>query len=219
MKGIVFLSLAVLTALLLFGCTQSGGESATGRAVVAIADAGSDLNDVSSVVITVTNAEVHSDANGWIQLIDLSPSPVADSRPFPPQTFDLVELKESGLAQILADASLPEGSYQQIRLTISDVAVTDSNGTHSAKLPSGVLKFAGGFSVDANSVSTAVFDFQLDESLHLTGSGQYIFSPVIQLETREGAQVEIEGDNVRISGGSVKDDKKVEMDENGEISE
>lgn len=113
---------------------------------------------------------------------------------------------------------LNEGAYQQVRLDISSVIVTDANGTHDARLPSGELRIAGEFTVEANTTATATFDFIVDESLHITGNGEYIMAPVVRLETRNNAEVTVDSNNrVEITGGTVKTSVKVGMDAGGSV--
>lgn len=130
----------------------------------------------------------------------------------------MLKLKAEGRQELLADAELKEGTYDQIRLDISNVVVTDANGDQEAKLPSGELKIQGNLVVDANSTATATFDFIADESLHMTGNGKYIMAPVVHVETREGADVEIKSDSkVEIKSGKIKTNVKVGMDVDGNV--
>ena len=204
MKNILVLGL--LMAVLMAGCLGPSPPQGKGRVVFTMADAAADMGAVSSVMVTVDSVSVHSASRGWVTVSST------------PRTYDLLELKASGQQALLADAQLDEGDYQQMRLQISKVVVTDANGTHEAKLPSGELKVAGGFSVDSNSTSTATFDFVADESLHVTGNGQYILAPVVQVETREDAEATVESNSrVRISGGTVRTNARVGMDINGNV--
>ncbi|MBI4145057.1 DUF4382 domain-containing protein [Candidatus Woesearchaeota archaeon] len=198
------LGLAIL-AVLVAACAPAQ-QSTTGRAVFALTDAAADMGAVSSVKVTVDSVRVHNDAQGWVTVTST------------PQTYDLLALKASGDTVLLADLQLSEGSYQQIRLDISSVVVVDENGTHDAKLPSGELKIVGGLDVEANTTSAVTFDFIADESLHVTGNGQYIMAPVVKLETRTDADVEVSSDKrVEVSGGRVKTDIKVGMDVAGNV--
>ncbi|MEW6036465.1 MAG: DUF4382 domain-containing protein [Candidatus Micrarchaeota archaeon] len=205
MRGILYLLLA---SLLLAGCysppaAQSGG---TGRVVFTIADAAADMGAVSSIKVTVDSVSVHSASKGWVTVSST------------PKTYDLMELRASAERSLLADAQLDSGEYQQMRLQISKVLVADASGTHEAKLPSGEMKITGGFNVTPDSTSTATFDISADESLHVTGDGQYILAPVITVETRENASAVVESDvRVKISGGSVRTSTRVGMDEKGNV--
>ncbi len=209
--------MAVFAVLLLAGCAaegnyqssssgSSGGTSQqSGRAVYTMTDAAADMGAVTSVKVTVDSVRARSEAGSWVDL--------SSSR----QTYDLLQLKAEGKQAVMADAALWEGNYNEVRLGISKVVVTDSEGDHEAKLPSNELKIKGEFTVKANSTAVAVFDFQADESLHTTGQGEYVMAPVVQLETRENAQVTVRGNEAIISGGSVRTRVKVGMDVNGNV--
>ncbi len=177
-----------------------------GRVVFTITDAAADMGAVTSVKVTVDAVRVHSATEGWVTVSA------------EPKTFDLLQLKAEGSQALLADVQLKEGTYQQLRLDVSNVVVTDAEGDHEAKLPSGELKIVGDLEVNADSTSTATFDFLVNESLHLTGNGEYILAPVVQLETRESAQVEVTSRNrVEVRAGNVKTKVKVGMDEEGRV--
>ena len=195
--------------LLIVACTQQVSDTQTnhtGRAVFAITDAAADMGTVSSVKVTVDSIRVNSQSEGWVIVSSSA------------KTYDLLKLQAENKNELFADVQLKEGSYNQIRLDISKVEVTDANGTHEAKLPSGELKLNGELVVKANSTSVAKFDFIVNESLHVTGNGKYILAPVIQLETREDADVQIKSNNrVEISGGRIKTNAKIGMDINGNI--
>ncbi len=226
MSKISGLLLGLLSVLILAGCAQQGTQQGTGPygggttaqggggaaagnglAVFTITDKAADMGNVTSVKLTIDSVQIHSAASGWMTLSSAT------------QTFDLLQLKASDAQALLAQANLSNGTYEQVRLHVSKVVVTDSSGDHEAKLPSGDLKIAGGFTVSGNKTSVATFDFLADQSLHVTGNGQYIMAPVIHLQTRENASVDASNSaDVRVSGGSVRDDIEVGMDENGTIA-
>ena len=183
-------------------------SSGKGRAVIAITDAAANMESVSSLKITVDDVRVHSATEGWVTLSST------------PKTYDLLKLNAEGKQELLADAQLKHGTYDQMRLDISHVVVTDANGAHEAKLPSGQLRVNSKFVVDSDATSTATFDFKAYESLHKTGegNGKYILAPVMQVETREKAEVYVNNNNqVDISGGSVNSNIKVGMDIDGNV--
>ena len=183
---------------------QSAAE--TGRVIFTITDAAADMGSVTSVKVTVDSVSVHSASEGWVAVSSA------------PETYDLLQLKTRGTNALLADAQLKAGNYEQVRLMISTVVVTDATGDHEAKLPSDELKIAGDLTISANSTATAMFDFLVDESLHVTGNGEYILAPVVKLETRERADVDVKSDSdVRISGGTLKTNIKVGMDTAGNV--
>ncbi|MBI2145503.1 DUF4382 domain-containing protein [Candidatus Woesearchaeota archaeon] len=129
-----------------------------------------------------------------------------------------MQLNATSTNELLADVNIEPGTYEQVRLGISKVMVTDANGTREAKVPSGEMKIAGRVVVNENGTATALLDFILDESLHMTGSGEYILAPVIRLETRENAAVEVRsGNKLLISGGKLLASTKVGMDASGKV--
>ncbi len=194
---------AFVAVVLLAGCIQAP-TTTQGRAVFTITDAAADMGTVSSVKVTIDSVQVHSATEGWVTVSST------------PQTYDLLKLKAEGSQALLADASLKTGTYQQVRLMTSKVVVTDTSGDHEAKLPSGELKIVGELTVNESSTSTATFDFIANESLHVTGNGEYIFAPVVKLETREKADVDASSKaNVKITGGTIKANIKVGMDIDG----
>lgn len=183
----------------------SPGAEATGRAVFTIQDAAAGLNNVTAVNVTVDKVEAHAAASGWMTVSTAA------------KTYDLVQLKSTGAAQLLADVNLAPGVYDQVRLDISKVEVTASGTTKVAKLPSSTLKIIGQFTVVAGQSTTISLDFILDKSLHLTGTGLYILAPVVKLQTTTNASVRVEADeSVNASGGEIETDESVGMDEKGE---
>jgi len=177
-----------------------------GRVVFAITDAAAEMGTVTSIMVAVDSVRVHSATEGWITVSS------------EPKVYDLLKLKAESSSELLADVNLEEGTYQQVRLDISSVIVVDDKGEHEAKLPSGELKIIGDLEVKANSTSTATFDFIADESLHLTGNGEYILAPVVQLETKTDAEVEVKANQkVEVKAGNVKTKIKVGMDAEGKV--
>ena len=190
------------------GETLTTEEPNEGRVVFTITDAAAEMGAVTSVMVTINSVLVHSETGetNWIMIESNS------------KTFDLLKLKAEGSQELLVDATLEEGTYQQLRLDIGKVIVVDDKGEHEAKLPSGELKIVGDLEVKANSTSTATFDFIADESLHVTGNGEYILAPVVQLETQTDAEVEVKADQkVEIKAGKVKTNVKVGMDADGNV--
>ena len=177
-----------------------------GRVVFAVTDvADASLQGATAVVITVDKLEAHSAAQGWVTVSSAV------------KQYDLLELKESGSSELLADAKLAAGTYEQILLNISRVDVTAAGKVQEAKLPSHTLKIVGNLVVDADQTSSMTLDFMVDKSLHLTGSGKYILAPVVKIESKSEADVEIGlAGKVVVKGGKVEIEETVGMDEKGE---
>ena len=177
-----------------------------GRAVFAITDAAADMGSVSEIRLTVKEVQAHSNTESWTTVSSQS------------KTYDLLKLKADGHLELISDTDLSIGAYNQIRFVVDKVIVVDSEGEHEAKLPSNELKINLDFEVKENSTSTIVLDFIADESLHTTGNDKYILAPVIQVETRENAEVDVKSNNkVEISSGNIKTKVKVGMDIDGNV--
>jgi len=207
-KKFIGLMFALLVVSLIAACSPQAQQSTSGRAVFTMTDAAANMGAVTSIKVTVDSVKVLGENGVWTEVSSKQ------------QTYDLLKLKASGTQVLLADYNLASGTYQQVRLDISKVVVTDASGDHVAKLPSGELKIVGRVKVNDNSTSTVKFDFIADKSLHMTGNGLYIFAPVVKLEMRERADVDTRfKENVRISGGKINEDTEVGMDIDGNVGE
>ncbi len=209
LSAFAWMAMALFSVMILAGC--AGIPSAqSGRTVFTMADKAADMGAVSSIMLTVDRVDVQSGNGTWVGVSSTA------------RTYDLIALRNSGEQALLADAHLPAGDYNQVRLSISNVVVTDATGAHTAKLPSGELRLVGRFNVNssANATSAVSLDFAADRSLHVTGNGQYILAPVVHLQTRENAEIEIsDRNNVTIRGGRMRSDAEMGMDENGKMGE
>ncbi len=176
----------------------------TGRVVFAVTDAAIGLEEYSSIILSISEIRLQSAAKGWIT--------VSEDK----KQFDLLALKRSGLNALLADVTVDAGNYNQIRLSVDKITVIEKDGaTSEAKLPSKDLRILGKLAVLDGKISSVLFDFLADKSLHMTGAGQRIFAPVIKLETRNNVNVAINGNLVQFSEGAVSTDTTVGMNESG----
>ncbi len=185
---------------------SEGSASSQGRAVFAVTDKAADMGTVTSIMVTIEQAQIHTSSGNWVTVTS------------EPKTFDLLKLNAEGKLELLADVSLKEGKYNQFRLEISKITVADAKGEHEAKLPSGELRINADLAVKAGTTATAMFDFEADTSLHVTGNGEYIMAPVVKVETKELTDVEVTSDNkVKISGGRFTTSLTVGMDADGNV--
>ncbi len=177
-----------------------------GTVAFGVTDAAGSMGDVSSVLVTINKVDVHDATSGWVTVSNET------------KQYDLLVLKQSGAVSLLASSSVAVGTYDQVRLMISKVIVVKSGVRVEAKLPSGELKIIGNIVVNADKTTSMVFDFMADKSLHTTGNGKLIFAPVIKIQKRTDAQVELKSnDEIDITGGKEENDENVGMDEKGEV--
>jgi len=162
-----------LSAFMTVSCAPVG-PALTGAVEVYVTDPGHG-NNISSIDVTASAVEIHKAGDKdkeseWIPLDITMP------------TFDLIELKEGGLEEILASGNVTAGKYTQIRMTIEKVEVTLGEGEpQEAKLPSGELKFVRPFDVLEGQTTVLLLDFDADEFVNVTGAGDVIVRPVVTL--------------------------------------
>ncbi|MEX2599506.1 MAG: DUF4382 domain-containing protein [Dehalococcoidia bacterium] len=196
-----------LPILVLAACSGTGGEgNQQGQAVFSVSDAAADMGAVSDIELTVDGLRVRNESGAWVD-VDVEQ-----------ETFMLLELRDAAAAGLLADAELDAGTYDRLELQVSNATVIDNEGEHEARIPNNTLELEGMLEVEADSTASADFDFLADQSLHMTSDGEYVFAPVIQLETRSGADVTVDSSNVvQVSGGDVGTQMELGMDVMGNV--
>jgi hypothetical protein len=164
---VIVISLAITS--MFSGCIQEG----TGTLVLMITDDPSDLN-ITEALVTMSEVRVHyaginqSGENGsWITIVNQS------------QTFDLVQLMN--VTELFGTANLSAGWYTQIRLMVDQALVTIDGIQYDLEIPSKNVKLIRPFRVLDNETTTLTLDFDVHESVHETGSGEYIFNPTIKV--------------------------------------
>ncbi len=187
-----WLGAGLLTALLA-ACGGGGSSDTSGTLRLAMTDA--PACGYEHVYVTVTKIRVHQSASatgaageaGWAELL------------IPPQRIDLLSLN-NGVLQELGSLPLPAGSYQQIRLVLSDGAmanalVTSGSNTEIAlNTPSAQqsgYKLQAHFDVAAGQVVDMVLDFDACKSIVRAGnSGRYNLKPVVSVIQRVTTAIE-----------------------------
>ncbi|MBH9551995.1 DUF4382 domain-containing protein [Inhella gelatinilytica] len=182
---------ALLSALALAACGGGGGDS--GPPVLGLGTLNLWLADapacgMDKVFVTVEKVRVHTSSTagdadtGWV-----------DITPPAPVRVDLLTLTNGTLAA-LGQATLPAGSYQQLRLVLAEStganpmanAVRPSGATADVALetPSGLqsgLKINAGITVTATQRVDWAIDFDACKSIVQAGhSGRYQLKPVLQ---------------------------------------
>lgn len=156
--------------------TTTPGGGAEGRLHVLLTDA--PLDDVAEARVTIERVELMGDDGERIILSDED------------RSFDLLEL-QNGVTTTLADVTLPEGTYSEMRIIVAEEAtLTFTDGSTSRlKIPSGSasgikIRFPAFEIDDDNDVIVLTVDFDASRSFVRAGnSGKYIFKPVIKAES------------------------------------
>ena len=130
---------------------------------------------VSKILITAENIEVSSAGEGadggWKTVIA------------GPVTFDLVAL--TGVEGVLGEAELDPGKYGQLRLDVVEATITIHDEDKAATVPSGKLRFAGGFELVAGETTILTLDFDADKSVVLRGNRDPLLKPMVKLLVRQ----------------------------------
>lgn len=169
-KALLLLAILSIGASgLLSGCIQEG----TGTLVLQITDAPGDLN-ISEALVTISQIRVHyaginqNATNGsWFTIANES------------QTFDLIQIQNA--TEFLGEANLSAGWYTQIRLFVDEALVTIDGVQYNLKISSKNVKLIKPFLIQDNETLTLILDFDVQKSVHQTGSGQYIMRPTIKV--------------------------------------
>lgn len=163
-----------------------GPTMPSGTAMLNVRLTDSPFTDADAVLVTFSTIRAHRSDSDWTTV------PFADGETS--RTCDLKKL-ENGAEDVLGSGPLPIGKYTQVRLVVDHAEIyfdNPSTGPACApsitapqgpmanlQIPSGEVKLNRGFELALNVPITMRLDFDGDSSIHLTGSGIYMMSPVI----------------------------------------
>jgi hypothetical protein len=180
--------LAVMVVGILFAACQEefNNESTSGKLKIQLTDAPFPTDLVAEANVTITKIEVRKVSEGEEEgnsFITLSEEEMS---------FNLLELT-NGVTAGLVDLEIEAGSYDLVRLYVSEASVLLSDGTkHAMKVPSGAqtgikifikpsIEIAGGLTSDL------LLDFDVSKSFVVQGNPNspagikgFIFKPVIK---------------------------------------
>ena len=181
-----FIFVALICGIFLSACGGGGGTAtfSSGTLSVEITDAKPVLpTGVAQVFVTIDEVSVHSSGGQWASL------PLAQT----PFTMDLLQFTSGRTTQLVPPATLAPGKYTQLRLGVqSAMIVTDTGQQLPVTIASGDLKTDKNFNFDVTGggAVTLTVDFDLSQSLVVTGSGSYKLKPVLHLvNTAEAATI------------------------------
>lgn len=182
-------------------------SGAQGSVVVSFTDATADIQNVNEVSLGVKKVEIYSQSKGWVTVS-------SDQK-----QYQLLDLHAKGQAKVYTKANVAADTYSRARVTLSDVKVnTKTSGEKVASIPSKTITITGMVKVKADATSSLKFDVFADKSLHATAKGDYVFAPVVNMESRSDATVNTSADDTVVSsGGTVDANTNVGMDLDGSI--
>ena len=189
----VFCSIfSAIVLLLLLGCGGGGSsDGSTGTLTANITDAKPViLGDPEEIWITFEEVLAHRSEGGWISL----------PLPQTPLTINLRAFHDGETTQLVTPVELASGKYTQIRFVISDAHMVITGVAQSIDLdvPSGNLKTDKNFTFEvvADTAVDITVDFDLSQSIVVTGDNQYKLKPVLHInETQEAGTIRGKLDN------------------------
>jgi len=183
MRSTAAIAFAVMLGTL--ACSDSPSSPSGNSATFDLRLTDSPFGDARAVLVTFSEVTAHRTDSDWTTL------PFAGGATS--RTCDLKKLENS--EDVLGTGPLPAGSYTQVRLVVQSAklyfdnpstgpacasAVTAPAGAMAdLRIPSGEVKLNRGFTLAADKPTTMVIDFDGDKSIHQTGNGTYMMSPVI----------------------------------------
>jgi len=169
---------------------SSGGQSSApagpaGQATFNVMLTDSPFTDAKALLLTFSEVSAHMSGGDWVTLKFAGG---AASR-----TCDLKKL--TGAQDVLGTGAMPVGHYTQIRLNVATAVVYFDNPavgpacapviappagkSAPVTIPSGEVKLNREFDLTLPNAMTMVLDFDGDKSVHETGNGRFMMSPVV----------------------------------------
>ncbi len=184
-KKFFFLHLALAIAVFLSAC--GGGDdssNSTGTISMAVTDARPVLpSGTTKVSVTIDEISVHGAGGGWTTL------------PLPQTPFiieDLLQFADGNTTQLVPPVQLTSGKYTQIRLGVTSATITINGQDQPLEIPSENLKTVQefDFTLTGGGAVDLTVDFDLSQSIVVTGSGTYQLKPVLHIvQTQEAATI------------------------------
>jgi hypothetical protein len=165
---IIVIGILLVGSSYLSGCIEeTKGE---GTLILKITDKPGDLN-ITEAWINISSIQVHKSGNnttaGWHTIVEEE------------KTFDLIKLRN--VTAFLGKENLTVGNYTQIRLNVNKALVTINETEFDLTIPSRMIKLIKPFNITEGETTTLILDFDVNESVHKTGSDKYMFKPVIKV--------------------------------------
>jgi len=164
------------------------------------------LYNVSSLMVQINGAKIHSETTGKWYTIPLQKS-----------SFDLIKLRD--ISTVLSGVKLNSGLYNIIVFNISNVTATVNGTTQQVFLPHGRLAIAGDFNLSNSSTNWINIDFNLQNSLHIMNNGRLVMLPVISVSHVNDSNLTLNQSSIIIarSPGRLKELFEFGMDQNGNM--
>ncbi len=204
MKKIFQLISVAAMAIIFTGCGGGSDNSpATGTMSMNVTDAKAMLpQEIKKVLIQFDEVSVHKSGGGWVSAT-LAQGATLE--------IDLFQFSDGKTTQLVPPASLTAGKYTQVRIGVTKATIVDiNNNSYPVEIPSENLKTEKNFefTVQAGGAVDLTVDFDLSQSIVVTGTNTYQLKPVLHLVTTSEAWT-IEGNIAPASFGNPSQDVTV----------
>jgi len=145
------------------------------------------FTDAKAVLVTFSSVRAHRSDSDWTQVAFASNATT--------RNCDLKKLETS--EDVLGTGALPAGHYTQVRLVVQSSTLyfdkaaagpacattiaAPAGASAALDIPSGEVKLNREFDVTSSSSMTMLLDFDGNGSIHQTGNGRYMMSPVVSI--------------------------------------
>ena len=176
---------AVVAAFACGGSSDSPTAASRAGATMNLMIKDSPFTDAKSLLVTFSEVSAHKAEGEWMTLPF---SGGASSR-----TCDIKKLTDA--QDVLGTGPLTPGHYTMIRLEVTSATLYFDNAASGpacaatvtaptgksapVDVPSGVVRLNREFDLTSTTATTMLLDFDGDKSVHTTGNGRYMMTPVI----------------------------------------
>lgn len=228
-KGIVFAMFLFCVLLITVGCTQTQqGIQATntnnnnqvtqpnnneqiqtdtqvnnnavlpgiGTIVFSVSDQSTNAGNLNNIIFSISSLYVHSKTNGWVSI------------PASSHIYDLIQLRKTGNISFFSNTSISSGDFDMIKFNIGSMKIYDANGKHDVIIPSALYQSNFDFTIQPNKVASINLGFMGTDSVHMTGDGRYVLTPIINIDAKSDSSISIDLEkNLKIIGTTTSSEK------------
>ena len=187
MKHLTVLAVAAALAVGSVACSDSPSSPSLSGGNFNVRLRDTPFADAKAVLVTFSSVRAHRSDSDWTVVPFVN---AATTR-----TCDLKKLETA--EDVLGTAALPTGHYTQVRLVVQSATLYFDNASAGSacassiaapagasaalEIPSGEVKLNREFDITSSSTMTMLLDFDGDKSIHQTGNGRYMMSPVVTI--------------------------------------
>ena len=180
----------------------------SGRILLAITDDTVPIAEIESIYVSFNSIAARNAAGNWV--------PISNEL----RVYDLLKLKRESKLELMFDTTIPDGMYNNLRLTIDSVVIVKNGLPNTAKLPNNILYLPVSLPLRSGQTAAIMIDIMADKSIHTTAKNQLVFAPVLRIDALGEIQtVQKSGSKVEFFGGLPKYAASFGMTETGNMEQ